>query len=196
VSTKADVHGQLLLSVVKTCYNIHLMSASPLILVTAKATLDQMLGAIFQRFEREGSILRKEARNKEASAHQGEEETESKSNGTDAEESSKGKDKAEDTVVDDDDGDKVAIPTLSDSSLTERQADWALLFPQAGLQQRLGGHYRNGGQRTPGKEGQGAQVRWLRGASTATDCSLIHSSPSLLFFQGGAHQPRVRAGVQ
>lgn len=112
VSTKADVHGQLLLSVVKTCYNIHLMSASPLILVTAKATLDQMLGAIFQRFEREGSILRKEARNKEASAHQGEEETESKSNGADAEESSKGKDKAEDTVVDDEDGDKASNSAL------------------------------------------------------------------------------------
>ncbi len=116
MSTKADVHGQLLLSVVKTCYNIHLMSTSPLILVTAKATLDQMLGAIFQRFEREGSILRKEARNKEASAHEGEEETESKSNEAE-EESSKGKDKAEDTVADDEDGDKVATPTLPDSSL-------------------------------------------------------------------------------
>jgi hypothetical protein len=79
VSTKADVHGQHLLSVVKTCYNIHLMSVSPLILVTAKATLDQMLGAIFQRFEREGSILRKEAR--------------SQANNDEAEAEGKGKDK-------------------------------------------------------------------------------------------------------
>lgn len=52
------MHGQQLLSMVKTCYNIHLMSTSPLITVTAKATLDQMLGAIFQRLEREGELLR------------------------------------------------------------------------------------------------------------------------------------------
>jgi len=51
VSGKADVHDQLLLSIVKTCYNIHLMSTSVLISVTSKATLDQMLGAIFQRLE-------------------------------------------------------------------------------------------------------------------------------------------------
>lgn len=61
VSTKADVHGQQLLSMFKTCYNIHLMSSSTLITITAKATLDQMLGAIFQRFEREGEILREQA---------------------------------------------------------------------------------------------------------------------------------------
>ncbi|GAX80611.1 hypothetical protein CEUSTIGMA_g8046.t1 [Chlamydomonas eustigma] len=45
------IHGQALLLVVRTCYNIYLMSRSDVNQTTAKACLTQMLNVVFQRME-------------------------------------------------------------------------------------------------------------------------------------------------
>ncbi|XP_047972872.1 brefeldin A-inhibited guanine nucleotide-exchange protein 5 [Salvia hispanica] len=50
-STKLRVHGELLLAVIKTCYNIALHSKSPINQATSKAMLTQMLSIIFRRME-------------------------------------------------------------------------------------------------------------------------------------------------
>ncbi|KNC84586.1 hypothetical protein SARC_03205 [Sphaeroforma arctica JP610] len=50
-SPNCEVHGQTLLNAIKTCYNIYLSSTSTINITTAKATLTQMLSAVFQRME-------------------------------------------------------------------------------------------------------------------------------------------------
>ncbi|KAH6757481.1 HOPM interactor 7 [Perilla frutescens var. hirtella] len=50
-STKLRVHGELLLAVIKVCYNIALHSKSPINQATSKAMLTQMLSIIFRRME-------------------------------------------------------------------------------------------------------------------------------------------------
>ncbi|KAL6580183.1 Brefeldin A-inhibited guanine nucleotide-exchange protein 5 [Orobanche minor] len=50
-STKLRVHGELLLEVIKVCYNIALHSKSPINQATSKAMLTQMLSIIFRRME-------------------------------------------------------------------------------------------------------------------------------------------------
>ena len=39
------------MAAIKTCYNIYLVTKDPMIIATAKASLDQMLGAVFQRLQ-------------------------------------------------------------------------------------------------------------------------------------------------
>ena len=66
VAPRAGVHGPRLLGVLRTCYNVHIMSTSPLIGVTARATLDQIVGAVFQRLEREGALLQQQQQRQQA----------------------------------------------------------------------------------------------------------------------------------
>ena len=60
-----EVHDIALLGAFRTCYNIHLMSTSSVITITAKATLDQMLGAVFQRLEQAGDSDKGKGKGKE-----------------------------------------------------------------------------------------------------------------------------------
>ncbi|KAL8532969.1 hypothetical protein ACS0TY_009290 [Phlomoides rotata] len=53
-STKMRVHGELLLAVIRVCYNIALNSKSPINQATSKAMLTQMLSIIFRRMETDG----------------------------------------------------------------------------------------------------------------------------------------------
>lgn len=52
-----DIHGTTLLIVVRTCYNIYLLSQNPVNQTTAKATLTQMLSLLFQRLEKSETTL-------------------------------------------------------------------------------------------------------------------------------------------
>lgn len=49
--TSCDVHGRSLHLAIKTCFNIHLVNADPIIQQTAKAALTQMLNVIFHKME-------------------------------------------------------------------------------------------------------------------------------------------------
>jgi len=51
VSADCELHGKSLMAAIKTCYNIYLVTKDPMIIATAKASLDQMLGAVFQRLQ-------------------------------------------------------------------------------------------------------------------------------------------------
>jgi brefeldin A-inhibited guanine nucleotide-exchange protein len=50
-STHCEVHDQSLMNTVRACFNIYLISRNKVNQATAKATLQQMLDIIFQRFE-------------------------------------------------------------------------------------------------------------------------------------------------
>ncbi|CAI9090751.1 OLC1v1025581C1 [Oldenlandia corymbosa var. corymbosa] len=67
-STKFRVHGELLLGVIRVCYNIALNSKSPINQATAKAMLTQMLSLVFRRMENDVvPTLSASAAHKEAS---------------------------------------------------------------------------------------------------------------------------------
>ena len=50
-SSYSTVHSEVLLQVVRTCYNVYLASRSPVIQATARVSLTQMVNLIFQRIE-------------------------------------------------------------------------------------------------------------------------------------------------
>ncbi|KAJ7522924.1 hypothetical protein O6H91_18G031300 [Diphasiastrum complanatum] len=55
-SSKFQVHGECLLTAIRTCYNIVLNSKSAVNQATAKATLTQMISIVFKRMESESQI--------------------------------------------------------------------------------------------------------------------------------------------
>jgi hypothetical protein len=59
-STQCDVHGHSLVNAIRGCFNIYLVSRSRDNQATAKATLTQMLGIIFQRFELAAAFAQEE----------------------------------------------------------------------------------------------------------------------------------------
>eukprot|EP00124_Ichthyophonus_hoferi_P005353 Ihof_evm1s755 gene=Ihof_evmTU1s755 len=56
-ATKCEVHGDALLAAIDTCHAIYLFSKGPINQITAKATLNQMLNAVFARLEANPTIL-------------------------------------------------------------------------------------------------------------------------------------------
>lgn len=50
-NVNCDIHEQALMNAVRACFNIYLVSRSRVNQTTAKATLNQMLQIIYQRFE-------------------------------------------------------------------------------------------------------------------------------------------------
>jgi len=57
-SSKFRVHGECLLSVIRTCYNIALNSKSAINQATAKAMLTQMISTVFRRMETDENVNR------------------------------------------------------------------------------------------------------------------------------------------
>lgn len=55
-SPVCDVHESSLMSAVRTCYNVYLITKNEINRTTAKATLTQMLNSIFQRMERQNEV--------------------------------------------------------------------------------------------------------------------------------------------
>ncbi|KAL3523231.1 hypothetical protein ACH5RR_016065 [Cinchona calisaya] len=73
-SAKFRVHGEVLLGVIRVCYNIALNSKSPINQATAKAMLTQMISIVFRRMENDlvptssASVPHKEAASKNGSS--------------------------------------------------------------------------------------------------------------------------------